>query len=90
MSPRRLIGAGGGAATDSEGGAGGGAVFMSRSPMIASGVQVTRAFPGLTFSLPMFLLQAPGTPDRVYVMERAGIIKSFPNRETARRQTCGR
>lgn len=52
-------------------------------PMIASGVQVVRAFPNLTFSLPMLLLQAPATPDRVYVMERAGIIKSFPNRATA-------
>ncbi|MBM4783788.1 MAG: hypothetical protein GQE15_39470 [Archangiaceae bacterium] len=52
-------------------------------PMLSSGVQVTRAFTGLTFSLPMLLLQAPATPDRVFVMERAGVVKSFPNRPDA-------
>jgi len=52
-------------------------------PVIASGVQIVRAFPALTFSLPMLLLQAPNTPDRLFVMERAGVVRSFPNRDSA-------
>jgi uncharacterized repeat protein (TIGR03806 family) len=51
--------------------------------MIPSGVQITRAFPNLTFNLPMLLIQAPQTPGRVYVMERAGVVKSFPNMDNA-------
>jgi uncharacterized repeat protein (TIGR03806 family) len=52
-------------------------------PMLASGVQVVRAFPALTFTQPMLLLQAPATPDRVFVMERPGVVRAFPNRDNA-------
>lgn len=52
-------------------------------PSTTSMVQITRAFTNLTFAAPMLMLQAPGTPDRVYIMERAGRVRAFPNRETA-------
>ncbi len=51
-------------------------------PVLASGVQVTRAFPNLTFAAPMLLLQAPGVPDRIYVTERNGRVRTFPNQDT--------
>jgi uncharacterized repeat protein (TIGR03806 family) len=46
-------------------------------------VTVQRAFTNLSFNFPMLLLQAPGDSSLVYVMERAGVIRSFVNQADA-------
>lgn len=40
------------------------------------------AFPNLTFTQPILLLEAPDNSNRIFVLERAGIIKVFPNSDT--------
>lgn len=52
-----------------------------QSPLSQSdaGVTTRRAFPSLSFSSPLALMQAPGDATLIYVMERAGIIRSFNN-----------
>ncbi len=42
-------------------------------------IQHPRAFPNLSFSSPMFLTYAPDSTNRIFVVERAGTIKVFPN-----------
>jgi uncharacterized repeat protein (TIGR03806 family) len=46
-----------------------------------SGATVTtaRAFANLAFAAPLGLFQAPGDPSRIYVMERDGLLRVFPN-----------
>lgn len=44
---------------------------------------VTRAFPGLTFSSPLAMLQAPGDAQRWFVAERDGVVRVFENTDTA-------
>ncbi len=41
------------------------------------------AFPNLTFSSPLFLTHADDNTDRIFVVERAGRIKVFPNSSSA-------
>lgn len=48
-----------------------------------SGVTTQRAFPNLTFSQPLGLFQAPGDASRIFILERTGRIRVFPNAPTA-------
>lgn len=41
--------------------------------------EVVRDFPALTFNQPVLMLQAPGHPERWYVVERAGRVLRFQN-----------
>jgi uncharacterized repeat protein (TIGR03806 family) len=40
---------------------------------------VQRAFPNLSFTQPIALLQAPGNPSRWYVVQKTGQVRSFEN-----------
>jgi len=42
-------------------------------------IAVGPAFPGLAFSQPLLMLQAPGDASRWYVVEKSGIVRSFAN-----------
>ena len=42
-----------------------------------SSIKLTRVFSGLTFNLPILMLQAPGNSNRWYVVEQAGLVKTF-------------
>ncbi|MEW6434679.1 MAG: PQQ-dependent sugar dehydrogenase [Myxococcota bacterium] len=48
-----------------------------------SGVTTQRVFPNLTFSQPLGLMQAPGDSARIFILERPGRIRVFPNSQTA-------
>ena len=48
-----------------------------------SAVTTARAFPNLTFIAPLGMFQAPGESDRIFIMERDGRLKTFPNRADA-------
>ncbi|MEP7311050.1 MAG: PQQ-dependent sugar dehydrogenase [Pseudomonadota bacterium] len=48
-------------------------------PSSATGVTLQRVFPNITFTEPVGVLQAPGDSSRWFVLERGGIIKTFPN-----------
>jgi uncharacterized repeat protein (TIGR03806 family) len=50
-------------------------------PPNTSAVQFARVFSSVSLSAPIFLTQAPGEPDTVYVVERNGRIKSFPKKD---------
>ncbi len=52
-------------------------------PPNASGVTTQRVFPALAFNQPLGLFNPPGDPTRVWVQERAGVIRSFPNQNDA-------
>lgn len=43
---------------------------------------VAPVFASLAFNQPLGLFQAPGDPTRLYVQERAGVIRAFPNVQT--------
>jgi uncharacterized repeat protein (TIGR03806 family) len=47
----------------------------------SAGATVTtqRVFPGLTFNLPLLMLQAPGDASRWYVLEKGGAVRVFAN-----------
>lgn len=44
-----------------------------------SSLAVARVFPNLTFSLPVQMLQAPGSAARWFVVEKGGVIRVFQN-----------
>lgn len=46
-------------------------------------MQLVRAFPNVAFSAPMMLIQPPGDPSRIFIMQRGGIVRAFPNMATA-------
>lgn len=46
-------------------------------PALSQAVRVVRAFPSLEFSQPVALKQRPGSPNRYFVVEQTGKIKSF-------------
>ncbi|GHG91813.1 PQQ-dependent sugar dehydrogenase [Comamonas sp. JC664] len=46
-------------------------------PADPTGVNLERAFPELSFSQPVFALQAPGDDRRIYVVERGGRVRWF-------------
>lgn len=52
-------------------------------PPSTSGVTTRRVFPNLAFAAPMGLFQAPTETHRVFVQERDGVIRSFPNTQDA-------
>jgi uncharacterized repeat protein (TIGR03806 family) len=52
-------------------------------PPNLSGVTTTRVFKSLFFEAPLGMFEAPGDTTRVYVMERAGKVRAFPNQQTA-------
>ncbi len=45
----------------------------------ADNVSVVRAFPALSFSQPLFLTAPPDGSDRIFVVEKGGTIRVFPN-----------
>jgi uncharacterized repeat protein (TIGR03806 family) len=51
-------------------------------PVETTGVSTQPAFPSLSFSQPLFALQAPGDGSRVFVVERGGIVRVFANDNT--------
>ncbi len=52
-------------------------------PATNSGVTTKRVFSKLTFAAPMGMFNAPGNPNRNYVLERDGVIQTFPNTQDA-------
>jgi glucose/arabinose dehydrogenase len=48
-----------------------------------AGGRLERAFPELNFDQPVAMLQAPGEPDRWYLLEQTGRVRSFANRRDA-------
>jgi uncharacterized repeat protein (TIGR03806 family) len=44
-----------------------------------TGIAVADAFPNLTFSSPVLMIQAPGDDTKWYVVEQPGVIRVFPN-----------
>ncbi len=47
-------------------------------PAQNTGVALTRMWPNITFSAPIYMTQAPGDADRWYIVERAGTVKVLP------------
>ena len=43
----------------------------------AGDVRIVRAFPNLSFTQPLFVLQAPGDNARMFMVEQGGLIKAF-------------
>jgi uncharacterized repeat protein (TIGR03806 family) len=52
-------------------------------PPSTSGVTTQRVFPNLSFSQPLGLFQAPGDTTRIFILERPGRIRVFPNSQAA-------
>lgn len=52
-------------------------------PASPTALQATVAFPGLRFTLPIYVTHAPGDPSHLYVVEQDGRILRFPNRPDA-------
>ena len=48
-------------------------------PVINSGVQIVRAFPNVTFANPTAMAQGAGDPTRIFILEKAGRVRAFPN-----------
>jgi uncharacterized repeat protein (TIGR03806 family) len=48
---------------------------------------VARAFPALTFTSPVGLLQEPAAPSRWFVLEQAGVVRTFANSDAAATST---
>ncbi len=46
-------------------------------------MQVVRAFPNLSFNQPLMLIQPPGDPSRLFIMQRGGVVRAFPNMANA-------
>jgi len=53
-----------------------------RRPVIDTGVTLQRRWSGLSFNLPMYLVQAPGNDTEWFVVERGGTIRAFPEGAT--------
>jgi uncharacterized repeat protein (TIGR03806 family) len=48
-------------------------------PTTGAAVKLTDAFPGASFTNPLYAVQPPGEPSRWYVIEQRGVVKFFPN-----------
>ncbi len=59
-------------------GGGGGNGFAGGAP-----IALERAFPNLSFSRPVAMLQAPGDDTRWFVVEQSGVVRVFANDQTA-------
>lgn len=55
------------------------ALTFPPSNLSSGDVQMVDAFPALSFSQPLFLLQAPGDDSRLFVVEQDGLVKFFAN-----------
>ena len=55
-------------------------------PVLDTGVKLERQFAGLTFKLPMYMVQAPGDDTQWYVVERNGKVRAFPAKATMNSQ----
>ncbi len=53
------------------------------SQSTAPQISIARAFPALSFTSPVALMQAPNDTSRWYVVEQGGVVRSFPNDPTA-------
>jgi uncharacterized repeat protein (TIGR03806 family) len=51
-------------------------------PTSQANVAVQPAFPNLSFILPVYITQAPGDPNRFFVVEQGGVVLVFPNDPT--------
>ena len=69
----------GGCNNSGGGGSGPGQTAPTTLPKLA----LERAFPNLTFSSPVAMLQAPGDNTRWFVVERGGTVVVFPNNNAA-------
>lgn len=58
-----------------------------KRPTLSGNVVLQRVFPGLSFSQPLALLQAPHSSDRWYVVEKPGVIISFANDSATSRKS---
>jgi len=72
----------------SNSGGGGGDKSGPTTPVVLPALALERAFPNLTFTSPVAMLQAPGDPGRWYVVERGtstrnGKVIAFPNNDLA-------
>jgi glucose/arabinose dehydrogenase len=77
MKPRSLVPA---AVTLAIAGCGGGGGFPTPSePPCSTGIETPRAFANLAFSSPTAMLQAPNDASRWFVVEQAGVVRTFPN-----------
>jgi uncharacterized repeat protein (TIGR03806 family) len=56
--------------------------LATAQPGFAISVSSTRVFPNLMFQSPVLLLQAPGDDSQWYVVEQAGVVKSFANADS--------
>lgn len=52
-------------------------------PQATPTIAVPRAFPALTFTSPVGLVQEPAAPSRWFVLEQAGVIRTFANSDAA-------
>lgn len=52
-------------------------------PVLDTGVKLERQWAGITFTAPMYMLQAPGDDDTWYVVQRGGTAVAFPKGATA-------
>jgi len=60
---------------------GGGGSLTTQPPPTTLTLSAVRAFPNLTFSSPVELLQAPGDNSRWFVVEQGGRVKRFDNQD---------
>jgi uncharacterized repeat protein (TIGR03806 family) len=84
---------GGGGGGPSGGGGGGGAFGLTQRVPLGNALTfpassaaprtlaVQRAFPNLTFTLPVGLVAPPDGTDRIFVLEQDGRVLAFPNRD---------
>ena len=52
---------------------------LAVSSVLAQTVQLVNAFPGITFSKPLFLTHAPDSTNRIFVVQENGLIVAVPN-----------
>ena len=48
-----------------------------------SSIKLTQVFSGLSFTVPVLMLQAPGNSNRWYVVEQGGLIKTFESGDSS-------
>lgn len=60
-----------------------GLTFPTTGPTQPSQYTIDRAFPGLSFSSPLFLTEIPDGSNRLVAVEQGGRIMAFPNQQSA-------
>jgi glucose/arabinose dehydrogenase len=69
------------------GGGGGEGFSLPPPPTCSTGIETPRAFANLAFSSPTAMLQAPNDTSRWFVVEQAGVVRTFPNNPDAAAST---